>query len=421
MITSMLLFVFIAIILNLYAFRGVFILAGGFKNLEVRKSIIYTYFAIDVVFLLFSFIWIIVIRTSQWEDFIKYRNYFYISGAFALIYFPRLIFVPFVLINDFKLILARLLRKVIAHNRPFGKSFNKLYNAKVILSMGVLFSIITLFVVLHGIVIGKTNYTVKEVDIYFDELPMSFDGLVLAHISDTHLGSFRRKKHVERGLEKLIERKPDIVAFTGDLINNEAVEGKPYLDIFNKLSTPHGQYSVLGNHDIGDYRRWYTIEEKDPDIELLEKLHEKLGFELLRNQHRFIYKGDDSIMIAGVDNWGLPPFEKTGDLSKAISPYNDFGFIILLSHDSTHWTEEIKGKDNILLTLSGHTHGMQFGLNIGSTRWSPAKYIYPRWYGLYEYDGQYLYVNTGFGFLGFPFRIGMPPEITLITIKAGKG
>ncbi len=413
----MLLYLLLALVLNFYAFRGVAILFNIQKSQQRRMKLIYSYFLIDILFIVFSIFWIIVIRTSDWHDFVKYRNYAYVSGAFALIYFTKFSFVPFVLINDLKKIAVFIFKTYMLSGHALYRKSKKAYNKNFVLKAGILVSAVMFLFVLHGIVIGKTNYQVEEVSISYDKLPESFDGFVIAHISDTHLGSFEREENVIKGIKKIIGQSPDLVLFTGDLVNNEALEGMPYIDVFNELEPPYGKYSVLGNHDIGDYRRWYTIEKKDPDIRSIEKLHAKFGFELLRDQHDFIHKGGDSIMIAGVDNWGLPPFEKTGDLTEAISPYYDFQFIILLSHDPTHWGEKVRGKENIRLTLSGHTHGLQLGINIFGFRWSPAKYKYQQWQGLYEQNGQYLYVNTGFGFLLLPLRIGMPPEITIITLN----
>ncbi len=421
MITQMILFVIVAIILYLYSLRGIFIFTRKIKNIRIRKNIILSYWLLDVAFIVFSIFWIIIIRTSEWPDFVKYRNYFYISGAFSLIYFPKFAFVPFVFLNDLRSLFILAVKRVNFPGNRLKNLVEKKSKFNVLLSFGILCSTIVFFLVIYGIVIGKSNFKVTEKEIYFENLPPSFDGLVLAHISDTHLGGFSNKGNVYKGIEKIAKNEPDIVLFTGDLINNQAKEGKPYAEAFNKLTPQLGKYSVLGNHDIGDYRRWYMIEDKDPDIKSVEDLHEQMGFELLRNNNTFIIQEDDSIMIAGVDSWGLPPFEKTGDLSEAVSPYNDFNFIVLLTHDPTHWSEEVLGKENIRLTLSGHTHGIQFGVTYGNIKWSPAKYIYEYWYGLYKHNNQYLYVNPGFGFVGLPLRVVMPPEITIITLKSGDG
>jgi len=417
MITNILLFLSTVILLNVYAFRGICILAGMLKNNWLGKIIIRSYFIIDILFIIFSLVWIIIVRYSEWHDFVRYRNYFYISGAFALIYFPRFAFVPFVFINDLKTFFVFLTRKAIY---PLKNLFGRLKGfsvAGLLLSSGLLVSTAVFLMVVYGISIGKTNFKINEVEIHFDALPSSFDGLTIAHISDTHLGSFKCKDNVIRGLNKIACQEPDLILFTGDLINNEAVEAAPFIDAFSDLEPPYGKFSVLGNHDLGDYRRWYMIEEKDPDMDAVVEVYRKMGFDLLRNRHVFLYNGGDSIMIAGVDSWGLPPFEKAGDLKEALSPHHNYEFIILLSHDPSHWAEKIQGRENIRLTLSGHTHGMQFGINICGIRWSPAKYYIPYWKGLYRYNGQYLYVNPGFGFVGMPLRIGMPPEITMITLK----
>ncbi len=416
MLATTIIFLLIALLLNIYSFRGVKLISMRISNYKYKRNIKYFYWALDVLFIVFSIIWIVIIKSSNWHDYIKYSNYLYISGAFALIYFPRFIFAPFVLLHDLELLIKYTVRQLVNSKNIIYNSMAKPHQNFFSLHIGALAGIIVLFLVIHGVVIGKSNFKVNEVEVPFENLPESFDGLEIVHISDTHLGSFKNKEDVIKGIEIINNLDPDIILFTGDLINNEAKEGLPYIEYFNNLQPNLGKFSVLGNHDIGDYRRWYMIEEKDPDIKSIEKLHKKMGFELLRDQHVFVQKQKDSIMIAGVDNWGLSPFRKAGNISKALSPHNDYSFIILISHDPTHWVEEVLSKENISLTLSGHTHGMQFGIDTKNFTWSPASFKYRHWHGLYEDNDQLLYVNAGFGYVGLPLRIGIFPEITLIRL-----
>jgi uncharacterized protein len=284
---------------------------------------------------------------------------------------------------------------------------------------GGLLSVLMFFWVLYGVVYGRFNFQVEEVEIHFEALPEAFDGYRIAHFSDTHLGSFARTRPVIRGLKKISALQADMVVFSGDMVNNEAVEAAPYINHFRDIHSVDGKFTVLGNHDMGDYRRWYTIEERDANLQLLEELKADMDFELLRNEHVFITRGNDSIMLLGVDNWGLPPFAQYGDLQQALGRYHDFPFQVLISHDPSHWRAEVIPATRVDLMLAGHTHGMQMGIRTPWFAWSPSAIKYPEWNGTYREGQQVLYVNRGFGYLGFPGRIGMPPEITLITLRKG--
>ncbi|MDB4297754.1 metallophosphoesterase, partial [Flavobacteriaceae bacterium] len=270
---------------------------------------------------------------------------------------------------------------------------------------------------LYGIVVGKYNYKIKEISLSFKNLPKAFNNLKIVHISDIHSGSFDSFEDVQRGVEMIKAQKPDLVLFTGDLVNNEAKEIEPFKELFGGIKAPLGVFSSLGNHDYGTHKRWTNNQEKRENLELLFKHQKDMGFELLNNTHYVLKKDGEELDIVGVENWGKPPFPQIGDLSKALDNSNPDNFKILLSHDPTHWDEKvIPHQQHIDLTLSGHTHGMQFGIEIPGFKWSPSKYIYKRWAGLYKNKKQYLYVNRGFGFLGFPGRVGIWPEITVINL-----
>lgn len=289
---------------------------------------------------------------------------------------------------------------------------------KFIGQVGLGLASIPFFSMLYGITKGKYNFKVKEVKLAFKNLPKAFEGLKIVHISDIHSGSFDDINEVKHGVDIIQQQKADLVLFTGDLINNEAVEIVPYKDVFGSIKAPLGVFSSLGNHDYGTHKRWNSPEEKKQNLEDLKSHQKEMGFELLNNRTKTITKEGSQIDIVGVENWGKPPFPQKGDLSKAIENTNSENFKILLSHDPTHWDEKvIPHSQNIDLTLSGHTHGMQFGVEIPGFKWSPSKYIYKRWAGLYKNKEQYLYVNRGFGFLGFPGRVGIWPEITVITLN----
>ncbi|MCT4628981.1 metallophosphoesterase [Winogradskyella sp.] len=275
--------------------------------------------------------------------------------------------------------------------------------------------------ILYGVIKGKYNFKVLKYTLHFEDLPDAFDGYRLTQISDVHSGSFDNINKVEYAIDLINEQQSDIIVFTGDMVNNKAEEMKPYMDVFKKLKAKDGLYSVLGNHDYGDYVSWDSKEAKKQNLEDLKTIQKEIGFDLLLNENRFIEKEGERIAIVGVENWGKGGFKKAGDLKKASSLIDKDDFKILLSHDPSHWDEEVvNDKYHYHLTLSGHTHGMQFGIEIpGWFKWSPVKWRYKQWAGIYETLGQYINVNRGFGYLAFPGRVGIWPEITVIELKKG--
>ncbi|SIN65445.1 metallophosphoesterase [Algoriphagus halophilus] len=280
--------------------------------------------------------------------------------------------------------------------------------------------------ILHGVLVGKYRYRVMNHTLEFDDLPEEFDGFTITQISDIHSGSFDDKKKLEYGVDLINQQESDVILFTGDLVNNHAGEMEPWVDTFKKLQAPMGKYSILGNHDYGDYMSWPSKEAKEANLNRLADIQKELGFQLLRNENVKLQKparngaegATASIDLIGVENWGKG-FAQYGDLGKAVSNLSEQSFKILMSHDPSHFDEEVKNFSQLIhLTLSGHTHGMQFGIEIpGFIKWSPASYRYPKWAGLYQELGRYLHVNRGFGFLAFPGRVGIWPEITVLKLK----
>lgn len=263
---------------------------------------------------------------------------------------------------------------------------------------------------------NKYRYQVHRRQLSYDNLPPAFKGFKVVHISDIHSGSFNDKKAVMKGIDKILKEKPDIILFTGDLVNNVASEMDDYMDVFCRLQAPMGVYSTLGNHDYGDYVQWNSPEEKHDNLERLKAIHGELGWRLLMNEHVILERGGQQITLLGIENWSAKArFPKYGDLEKAYNGTTPEAFKILMSHDPSHWKAQILEKyPDISLTLSGHTHGMQFGVEIPGLKWSPVQYVYKEWAGLYEKDNQKLYVNRGYGFLGYPGRVGILPEITVL-------
>lgn len=275
--------------------------------------------------------------------------------------------------------------------------------------------------ILYGIYRGKYNFKVLKYTLHFEDLPAAFDGYKITQISDIHSGSFDNIDMVNYGVDLINEQQGDVILFTGDMVNDRAEELHPYMDIFGKLKAKDGKYSILGNHDYGDYTIWKSDEAKVQNMVDLKELQKKIGFDMLLNESRYLEKDGERIALIGVENWGSGGFKKAGDLTKASQNIQKNDFKILMSHDPTHWENVvINDPYHYHLTLSGHTHGMQFGIEIpGWFKWSPAKWRYKYWAGIYNEMGQYINVNRGFGYLAFPGRVGIWPEITVIELKKG--
>ena len=268
-----------------------------------------------------------------------------------------------------------------------------------------------------GIISGAHDYRIEKISLKIPNLPKAFKGMRIAQVSDIHTGSFFNKTAVKGGVEMMMREKADVIFFTGDLVNNEAKEVKDYFEIFSKLKAPLGVFSTLGNHDYGDYVRWNSPAAKKQNLKDLMKAHELMGYDLLMDEHRFIEESGEKLAIIGVQNIGVGRFPWYGNLGKAYAGTEEASIKLLLSHDPTHWNAEVTQKfKDIDVTFAGHTHGSQFGVKIGNYKWSPAQYVYKQWAGLYKEGEQQIYVNRGYGYLGYPGRVGMPPEITVFTL-----
>lgn len=270
----------------------------------------------------------------------------------------------------------------------------------------------------YGIIQGKYNYKVLKYQLSFKDLPDAFDGFTITQISDIHSGSFTNKEKIQYGVDLINEQQSDVILFTGDIVNNKADEMDNWIEMFAKLYAKEGKYSILGNHDYGDYMDWKHPQDKVNNFQAVKDIHQKIGFDLLLDEHRYLEKDGQKIALLGVENWGKG-FNQAGDLQKASAGIQKEDFKILMSHDPSHWEYKVKNDDfNYQLTLSGHTHGLQMGIEIpGWIKWSPSKYAYKQWAGLYEEFGRYINVNRGFGYHAFPGRVGIWPEITTIELK----
>jgi len=287
---------------------------------------------------------------------------------------------------------------------------------------GVVVATMPLVAMGYGIISGAHDYRIRRRTVYLPNLPKGFDGLRIAQISDIHSGSFWNRTAVKGGVELLMQEKPDMVFFTGDMVNNEAKEMSDYVNVFDKVKADLGVFSTLGNHDYGDYVQWPNAAAKRQNLADVKEVHRLMGWQLLNNAHHMVTQGGDKLAVVGVENWSAKGrFPKHGRLAEALAGTEEAATKLLLSHDPSHWRAQVLPQHpDVDLAFAGHTHGMQFGVEVGGIKWSPVKYMYPEWADLYSEGHQYLYVNRGFGYLGYPGRIGMPPEITLITLKQGE-
>lgn len=347
----------------------------------------------------------------------------YLFAFVFITFFAKLFVVVFLVLDD----LIRLFRWIFSYLSNLGSEKKAVADASAkvgisrsdfLVRLGLIIGAIPFFSMLFGMFSGAYNYSVKRVRIKVPHLPDSFNGFKLVQISDIHTGSFTRKHPVHRSVELAMEEKPDIIFFTGDLVNDRSEEALPYMDVFSKLNAPHGVYSIFGNHDYGDYIEWESPAAKIENLEQLKKIHRQLGWKLLLDENVRIEKGEDHIGLLGVQNWSTHlRFPKYGSMEKATQNFEPSAFNILLSHDPSHWRAEILEKYPFVdLMLAGHTHGFQFGVEIPGFKWSPVQYVYEEWAGLYKEGHQHLYVNRGLGFLGYPGRVGIMPEITVIEL-----
>ena len=420
MFFSVVLIVLFIILVDIYAYRGMRKLFSHGRLTPFRSFILKTYWLADIAYLLFAAGWILYIRNGQFEDYVQYRMFFLLAGGFALVFIPKSCFFVFTLLYDLKIMLLRISQRAFSSYPGIHAWITRWRRSLIVPALGFVFAALGFTLTVYGMGFGRYNFQVETQEIWFEDLPKAFDGYRIVQFSDTHLGSYSQTDAVETGLQLINMLEPDLIVFTGDMVNNEAAEAEKFLPYFSKLQSKDGLFSILGNHDMGDYRSWGTIAEKDSDVQKLVELQQEMGFRVLLNEHGFIRRGNDSIMLAGVKNWGLPPFGQYGDLEAALSENAGFPFKILLSHDPSHWRAQVIPLSDIQLTLSGHTHGMQFGLTTRFFSWSPVKLKYSEWSGLYTEGKQKIYVNRGFGYLSFPGRIGMPPEITLIVLRSGR-
>ncbi|NHA04056.1 metallophosphoesterase [Mucilaginibacter sp. HC2] len=337
----------------------------------------------------------------------------WVLSLFITFFLTKLVFVIILSLGDLGRFIVGLFK--LASNSDTKPVFPA--RRKFISEIAVLVAAIPFTSMFYAMFKGKYDYKLHHTTLYFEDLPDAFDGFTITQLSDIHSGSFDNTEAMQRGIDMAKAQKSDLFVFTGDLVNNAAFEIEPYIDRFSQIKAPYGQFSILGNHDYGDYIHWNSEQEKAANLDKLKEHHQTLGYRLLLDENVTIEKDDQKISLIGIQNWGRG-FIQIGNLSKALQGVPKDAFKILLSHDPTHWEEQVRyNETNIHLTLSGHTHGAQFGVEISGFRWSPVKYRYLDWAGLANEKNRYLYVNRGFGFLAFSGRLGIWPEVTVIELR----
>jgi predicted MPP superfamily phosphohydrolase len=408
MILRLLFFGIVLFVIELYAYQA-------FRTLIKLKWVLVSYQIISLVL----FVFIIYSFTLFDRSVGQTKQTMLTMGLLLLVYVPKIVISIILLGEDVFRMAAGSVNYFIDNsaNADFLPS-----RRKFVSQVGLGLAAIPFLSLIYGIFEGKYNYKVIKQAIYFPDLPDAFNGFTITQISDVHSGSFDNPEKINYAIDLVNEQNSDLILFTGDIVNTHAKEMHPWIDTFNRIEKPkYGKYSVLGNHDYGEYVTWPTQVAKDENFEAIKNLYDQIGFTLLLNEHTFIEKEGNKIALVGVENWGHN-FKQAGDLKKASQHLTKEDFKILMSHDPSHWDHVVQHDEkHFHLTLSGHTHGMQFGIEIpGYIKWSLAQYVYKQWAGLYENLGRYVYVNRGFGFHAYPGRVGIMPEITVIQLIKGE-
>ena len=403
----------IMLVLDIYIFQVVkWIVPFSWPRLRLAISVLYWLLSVSVIVILIA---LPHINYESWPKPIRTYVFAIIVGLF----FSKLIASMFFAMDDIRRGATWIIGKLFSNpSVPVSETTEGITRSAFLSWLGMAVGGGLFGTLVYGFS-NKYRYQVKRIPLSFKNLPSSFRGMKIVHISDIHSGSFMDRKAVMKGVEKILKQKPDLILFTGDLVNDRAVEMTDYIDVFSHLKAPMGVYSILGNHDYGDYVRWESAEIKKANLQNLKEVHGKLGWRLLMNEHIVLERNSEKIALLGIENWSAKGnFPKYGRLHEAHAGTEKYPFKILMSHDPSHWDGEVRIQyQDIDLMLSGHTHGMQFGVELPGFRWSPVQYMYKQWAGLYQNENQKLYVNRGFGFIGYPGRVGILPEITVIELS----
>ena len=408
---GIIIFLSIVVLMNVYAYRAIKTV-GASWSVNVNHWVWVVFLSLTILQLL-GYLTLFVAFDSIPK---VIRSYFF--ATLAGIFFTLLIIVFFLLIDDVRRLVTWVLLNVGVIQKEMTSEGQGITRSVFLSWLGLASGAGLFGSLLYGFG-NKYKYTVKNVKLNFDQLPDGLKGMKIIQISDIHSGSFNNKKAVERGVEMIMQLQADLILFTGDLVNDRATEMNEYKDVFSKLKAPLGVYSILGNHDYGDYVKWpFNGVSKEKNLENLIQLQKEMGWRVLKNEHVEIARNGDKMALLGIENWSVKArFPKYGKMNEAHQGTEGYPFKILMSHDPSHWDAQVRPDyPDVDLMLSGHTHGMQFGLELPGFKWSPVQLMYKQWSGLYEQGRQKLYVNTGFGFLGYPGRVGFLPEITMIEL-----
>lgn len=411
-LTFFLILATVSLLMDWYVFAGLKTLTQKWRWPKLRKAVLWGGPATSVLVTILFIGGISSLRNAR--GLLPFHEY--VLSLFIVFFLTKLFFIIVLFIGDISRLFYGLIHGIARQdkkkNKPFIPARRRFVSELAVLTASVPFTAL-----LYGMIEGKYDYRVHRQTLYFDNLPEAFDGFTITQISDIHSGSFDNMAAVQRGIDLAKAQKSDLFVFTGDLVNNAAWEIEKYIPHFSQLKAPYGQFSILGNHDYGDYIEWANDAQKAENLEKLKQHHKELGYRLLLDENLEIERNGQKISLIGVQNWGRG-FIQIGDLDKAMQGVDPNTFKILLSHDPTHWEDKVRfNPTTIHLTLSGHTHGAQFGVETAGFRWSPVQYRYLDWAGLANEKDRYLYVNRGFGFLAFSGRLGIWPEITVITLK----
>ncbi|WKZ66995.1 MAG: metallophosphoesterase [Flavobacteriales bacterium] len=407
---NFLVFLLVLIAIDLYAYKGVNT-ALAQHSIVLRRIVRFLYWVISI-----GLLGMVLYVGFNFRDPEARRDHsfaFSMVALFLLFFLPKLVMVVFHALDDLLHLVRWAWDKLTPG--PVDAPGEGIGRARFLSQLGLVISVVPFAGVLYGVTKGRRNFNLARVPVTSGRLPEAFNGLRVAQISDMHLGSYGGDLSIVRhGVDLINAEQPDIIVFTGDLVNDFAEEAEPFIEELARLQAPLGKFSILGNHDYSDYPKWDSPEAKVANLERLKRIHAEMGFRLLLDEHAVLERDGQQLAVLGVQNWGHR-FQQYGDLAKTLRGTENLPFRILLSHDPTHWEHQVLGT-GIDLTLSGHTHGAQLGVKLGGTTYSPAQWVYKHWAGLYAEGDQQLYVNRGFGFIGFPGRVGMPPEITVLEL-----
>ncbi|MGR3811633.1 metallophosphoesterase [Jiulongibacter sp. NS-SX5] len=411
---------FITLFLGLFVLADVYIYAAIRQltkawSASAQRTTAIIYWAVPIVCIL-----IFVLTFFVLNDRLPFKLRNFLASFIFIIYLSKLLTAALLIVGDIiKYVKAGyhyLLSKIDSTPETTVDNSSKITRSEFITKTALTLGAAHIGAMSYGIISGAHDYRIRRVPLKLNNLPQKFHGLKLAQISDIHSGSFFNKTAVSGGIDMLLGEKPDLVFFTGDLVNNKAEELSDYFDVFKRIQAPLGVYSTLGNHDYGDYTSWSSPQEKQLNLETLKEGHKLMGWNLMMDEHKRLKVEGEEIGIVGIQNWGQG-FHQYGDLKKALTNTDDLPVKLLLSHDPSHWRAQVLGQSQVDVSFAGHTHGMQYGVEVGPIKWSPVQWRYKEWAGLYQEGNQQLYVNRGYGYLGYPGRLGILPEITIFELQ----